>query len=172
MHLVLRVVKPIGTLCTVGVRALLESVRADGEADRDDRVAGFEYVATPSPRHYGRRPRLYEVVDEGIVSPFRNLVAERMDVLERPVSTAIRPGEEPRRGPRGPRKSLDRLVAVPVHRAPSCGRMGRCRAGTVEANHAAVERIGADEVDDIIREEDREVGGVDVAWAVEQVLCP
>src|SRR5260370_41270395 len=104
MHLVLGVVEPVGTLCTVRVRTLLECVSTDGEAYPDDRVAGLEQVAAPVLRRCGRQPRLHEVVDEGIVSPFGDLMAERVDVLQRPVGPPVRPGKDPRRNIRAPRE--------------------------------------------------------------------
>jgi hypothetical protein len=81
MHLVFRVIEPVRTLCAVRVRPLLEGVRTHGEADRDDRIAGFEQAAAPILRCRRCQPWLDSIVDKGIVSPFGDFVAERVNVL-------------------------------------------------------------------------------------------
>src|SRR5438552_110565 len=70
-----------------------------------------------------RQPGLHEVVDERVIAPLRDLVAERVDVLDRPVPPAVRPRVDAGSEVCRPGECLDGLVAVAV--AGAVARLGR-----------------------------------------------
>jgi hypothetical protein len=76
---------PVSALRPVRVGPLLEGVGPLRKADADHRVAGLENVGAAVLRRRRCQPGLDEIVDERIVRPFGDLVAECVDVLQRPV---------------------------------------------------------------------------------------
>jgi hypothetical protein len=83
------------------------------------------------------QPRLHGVVDEGVIAPLGDFVAERVDILERPSGDRI---EEAWCDVGSPGEGLHRLVAVAVARP---GSLAYHFALAVEADHAAVGGVGA-----------------------------
>src|SRR5215470_2120417 len=142
-NLVLRMVVPVRALRAVRVRPLQVGIRSYRETDPGHGITSLKDVAAAARLCRRCPPRLYKVVDERVIRPLGNLMAKRVNVLKRPNRSASsrrkRPSEEARRRVRAPGEGLHRLIAVAVHRASPFGRMGRYRAGTVEADHAAVE---------------------------------
>src|SRR5215470_15004741 len=133
-RLVLGVVEAVRHLGAVRRWSLAEGVGFLREADPDDRVAGLQYVRARWGD--GRRgPWLHEIVDERVIGPLRDLVAQRVYVLERPGPLRV---EEPWRHVGRPGEGLDRLIAVPVGRAEA---VTHHLARAVEADDAAVERV-------------------------------
>src|SRR5206468_2386088 len=137
MTLVLGMVIAVGTLRAVGVRPLKINVRSHGEPDPYNRVTGLKQIAAAIARSRRRRPRFHEVVDERIIGPLRDFVAEYMDVLRRPGSSAVRLREQTRGKVRSPDESLHGLIAVAVV-LPSVRWRLVC---AVETGRADLERI-------------------------------
>src|ERR1700722_18125394 len=146
VHFVLRMVVPVGALSAVRVRTLFEGVGAHGEADRNYRVAGLENPTTSVLGSGWREPRLHSVVHERIVGPFGNLVAQRVNILQRPVRTAVRPRVDAGLDPRGPGKRLYFGISVAVTAAAAVTH----GASSVETDHTAVEHVLALEEQDIV----------------------
>src|SRR4051812_3756093 len=152
-RLVLRVVVAVGALRAVGVRALPVGVGALREADRDDRVTGLEDAGAAVLRRGGRDPRVHRVVDERVVRPLGDLVADRVDVLQRPVGPAVRAGVEAGTHVGRPREGLHRRVALRLAVAEAV----TGRLGAVVADDAAVVRVVAAVQEDVVRQVERQV---------------
>src|SRR6202008_1105076 len=152
--LVLRMVVPVRALRAVRVRPLQVGIRSYRETDPGHRITSLKEVAAAARLCRRCPPRLYEVVDERVIRPLGNLVAKGVNVLKRPIRPSPprrkRPSEEARRRVRAPGEGLHRLIAVAVLRPIIV--MRRYWPGTVEADHAAVERIRADEIHGVLRQ--------------------
>src|SRR5689334_1433000 len=136
----------IRALGAIWVRALLESIRAHRESDTNDRVAGFEDVRTPILRRGGCQPRLYTVIDEGIIRPLSDLVAEAMNILKCPYSATIRSCVNTGCYVGSPRESLDDSITVAIRRATAT----TSSTSAVVSENAAVEYILAYKQKDVI----------------------
>src|SRR5215468_9986787 len=140
-HFVLRMVVPVRALRAVRVRPLQVGIRSDRETDAGHWITSLKEAAAAARLCRRPSPRLYKVVDERIIRPLRNLVAQRVDILESPGPAAVRASEQARRRVRAPGEGLHRLITVAVLRAVES--VGWHVVGTVETDHAAVERIRA-----------------------------
>ncbi|MFL5667416.1 MAG: hypothetical protein ACJ8BW_39635 [Ktedonobacteraceae bacterium] len=141
-------VVPISTLGAIRVRPLLECVGTHREANTDDRVTRLEDPSAPVLWRRGGQPGLHSVVDKGVVRPLGDLMAERVDVLQRPVGAAVWPRVDTRLDPRGPRERLHLGIAIAVVASASEAR----RACAVEADHTAVEDVFPDMKQDVVRQ--------------------
>src|SRR4051794_5967235 len=87
------------------------------------------------------------------VRPLCDLVTEGVDVLQRPVGSAVGPRVDARLDPRGPGEGLH--LGVAVASAAATAETSRPRA--VEADHAAVENVLADVQQDVVGQVERQM---------------
>src|SRR5215467_14638434 len=95
----------VGALAAVWIRALKVNVGAHREADVIHCVASLENADAAVRRSYKRCPGLDEIVNERVIRPLGNLVANNDDVLRRPIGTAVGSVTSARQSVRGPGES-------------------------------------------------------------------
>src|SRR5262249_42732232 len=135
-------VEAVRALRAIRVRPLKVNVGADRESHANHCVASLNDAVAANTWLRHPQPRFHRVGSEGVIRPFRYLVAESVDVLHRPAVTAVGRVKSARQHVRGPQPSLHWLIAVTVLAV----------GGSVETECTAVERIVALVKQDILRQ--------------------